>query len=1114
MSDINPSIDVTTPSQNGVSITVSTSQQDSVGIIASPTEIDVNASSPNYVPLNATPDLSMYYSEVSENYAKQAEDSAERAAESAKNANDIANSILNNENIQTIVNNLDIIEATPENAQLAKEQAELAQGFANSAGESATIASQQATIATEKAQEASNNAEIVLAKIDVAQTAASNANTSATSALNSANLAQTYMQNAQASASNAKTSETNAKTSENSAKSAATTATAKANEASASANNAQASANTATAQATIATQQANIAKQEVAKLANVYNFKGSVATYANLPTNASVGDVYDVQENGANYAWTGSVWDSLGGVFKTTTEWGELQGTLSNQTDLKSALDGKQDALIAGGNITIEGNVISAIVPEVDAYTKSETDALLDNKQDTLTPNAPIELSKVVLSNSYGYTYQDDGSMLPTTKARWDNKSVNGQLTITATLPYSIYIDFPLNLDSANNKFVMYPELMTTSGAVSYLLQALGKLDADGNFYPIIILNPVGDDYNANSSRYFLASSLATNDVPVTLTTKKGSSATSATSSYLATGDSLNTYVVAFGFQKTSDSQINISSVRRTYNWTVTVNSSLINEINCFRVLHQTSGVSGTVKPQFIGLFQGSSTVATNGTTLREDVKKALDGELTSEIDVASFTTVHQVKLNHDNTLKVVNGALSANLDDYALKSDIPNVSNFITMSDVEAKKYLTSVPSEYVTDTELTSKGYLVASDISGKADTTTVNNQLALKADKSDTYTKAEVDDKIADAVTGGEIDLSGYAKTTDVDNKLSLKADKTEIPNVSNFITMSDVESKKYLTSVPSEYVTETELNAKGYLTEHQDISNLATKAEVNAKQDKGDYALKSELPNTSSFITMADVEAKKYLTSVPSEYVTDTELNAKGYLTQHQDISNLATKTEVQAKQDKLTAGKNIAIKDGVISAEGGVSIDNNSITENSLGEIQAVAVIDNNTSNAIKTWTGTRAEYDAIEYKDSTTLYNITDDNDITLSLLDILYPVGAVYIGTMATCPLEVLGVGSWQLIASDRVLQGAGTYEVKSTVEAGLPNITGSYGNTYLRANSDDATGACYGTYSTAQAFAGNSGTSLNRLMFDASRSNSIYGNSDTVQSPAYIVNIWERIL
>lgn len=49
--------------------------------------------------------------------------------------------------------------------------------------------------------------------------------------------------------------------------------------------------------------------------------------------------------------------------------------------------------------------------------------------------------------------------------------------------------------------------------------------------------------------------------------------------------------------------------------------------------------------------------------------------------------------------------------------------------------------------------------------------------------------------------------------------------------------------------------------------------------------------SQLTNDSSF-----------LTSVPAEYITETELNAKGYLTQHQDISG---------KQDKIVAQNAIA-----------------------------------------------------------------------------------------------------------------------------------------------------------------------------------------------------------
>ena len=63
---------------------------------------------------------------------------------------------------------------------------------------------------------------------------------------------------------------------------------------------------------------------------------------------------------------------------------------------------------------------------------------------------------------------------------------------------------------------------------------------------------------------------------------------------------------------------------------------------------------------------------------------------------------------------------------------------------------------------------------------------------------------------------------------------------------------------LQEIPSEYVTDTELNAKGYLTEHQSLAGYATEEWV---------------------------EGKKYLTEVPSEYITETELNNKNYLTSY-------------------------------------------------------------------------------------------------------------------------------------------------------------------------------------------------------------------------------------
>ena len=58
--------------------------------------------------------------------------------------------------------------------------------------------------------------------------------------------------------------------------------------------------------------------------------------------------------------------------------------------------------------------------------------------------------------------------------------------------------------------------------------------------------------------------------------------------------------------------------------------------------------------------------------------------------------------------------------------------------------------------------------------------------------------------------------------------------------------------------------------------------------------------------SNYYTKTQIDAKGYLTDVPSEYITENELNDKGYLTSHQDISG---------KQDTLVSGTNIKTING-------------------------------------------------------------------------------------------------------------------------------------------------------------------------------------------------------
>ena len=51
-------------------------------------------------------------------------------------------------------------------------------------------------------------------------------------------------------------------------------------------------------------------------LTNVYKYKGSVGTTAELPASGNTaGDVWNVTATDMNYGWTGSAWDPLGQLF-------------------------------------------------------------------------------------------------------------------------------------------------------------------------------------------------------------------------------------------------------------------------------------------------------------------------------------------------------------------------------------------------------------------------------------------------------------------------------------------------------------------------------------------------------------------------------------------------------------------------------------------------------------------------------------------------------------------------------------------------------------------------------------------------------------------------------
>ena len=110
-------------------------------------------------------------------------------------------------------------------------------------------------------------------------------------------------------------------------------------------------------------------------------------------------------------------------------------------------------------------------------------------------------------------------------------------------------------------------------------------------------------------------------------------------------------------------------------------------------------------------------------------------------------------------------------------------------------------------------------------------------------------------------------------------------------------------KNITSTSSDwYVLPTKVselsNDAGYLTQHQDISHLATKTELNGKQ-----AVIDDLGTIRSNAA----KGATALQSIPSEYVTETELSNKGYAT------TASVNTGLGKKVDKVS-GKQLSTED--------------------------------------------------------------------------------------------------------------------------------------------------------------------------------------------------------
>ena len=159
------------------------------------------------------------------------------------------------------------------------------------------------------------------------------------------------------------------------------------------------------------------------KISSVYSYKGSKTTYAELPSDAAAGDVWNVKEAhdnhpaGTNWAWTGTAWDALGGAIDLSAYYNKTQAdaaiaaavdaekTLRKAAD--TALDGKittntQAIAKINGSADAEGSLANTLKQAKD-YTDtkvSDVSNLVANKVDKVEGSTLIPETKLALINT------------------------------------------------------------------------------------------------------------------------------------------------------------------------------------------------------------------------------------------------------------------------------------------------------------------------------------------------------------------------------------------------------------------------------------------------------------------------------------------------------------------------------------------------------------------------------------------------------------------------------------------------------------------------------------------------------------------------------------------
>lgn len=146
--------------------------------------------------------------------------------------------------------------------------------------------------------------------------------------------------------------------------------------------------------------------------------------------------------------------------------------------------------------------------------------------------------------------------------------------------------------------------------------------------------------------------------------------------------------------------------------------------------------------------------------------------------------------------------------------------------------------------------------------------------------------------------------------------------------------------------------------------------------------------------------------------------------------------------------------------------------------------------------------------------DNNTIYNITDDTDVTLEILKTIYPVGSLYLTMNPTCPLTNL-FGTWSLVGI-KVITDVSSQATSPVVgdgkAVGWTDGTTNFG-TMTGGNGLDSYTGCYGV-TIGTNYSGTRITSDKAvgITTDPTKSGIVSDTSNVIQKSSLPINIFKR--